>query len=138
MDIRLALRREVMEHTPDTASRYPPHTVARRRRNSVSLEQQPERVVLVGFSRKSLEHKSKATRVSADEALEELVELAVSAGADVQARIVQSRDVIDAATLIGSGKVRELADLVAASHADSVIFAYDLTPTQQRNLENKI
>jgi GTP-binding protein HflX len=51
---------------------------------------------------------------------------------------MQSRDAAEAATLIGSGKVRELADLVAASQADSVIFDCDLSPTQQRNLEKAI
>jgi GTP-binding protein HflX len=74
----------------------------------------------------------------ADESLDELVQLAVSAGADVQARLLQSREAADAATLIGSGKVHELADLVAASQADSVIFDCDLSPTQQRNLEKAL
>ena len=74
----------------------------------------------------------------ADESLDELVQLAVSAGAEVQARLLQSREAADAATLIGSGKVRELADLVAASQADSVIFDCDLSPTQQRNLEKEL
>ncbi len=74
----------------------------------------------------------------AEESLDELVQLAVSAGAEVQARVLQSRETTDAATLIGSGKVRELADLVSATQADSVIFDSDLSPTQQRNLENQL
>lgn len=74
----------------------------------------------------------------ADESMDELVQLAISAGAQVQARMLQSRGTADAATLIGSGKVQELADVVAASQADSVIFDCDLTPTQQRNLEKAV
>jgi len=74
----------------------------------------------------------------AEESLDELVQLAVSAGADVQGRLLQSRDAATAATLIGSGKVQELAELVAASQADSVIFDCDLSPTQQRNLEKAL
>jgi GTP-binding protein HflX len=64
--------------------------------------------------------------------------LAQSAGAEVQARVLQSREAADAATLIGSGKVRELGDVVTASQADSVIFDCDLSPTQQRNLEKAL
>ncbi len=45
---------------------------------------------------------------------------------------------MDAATLIGSGKVRELQELTDAAHAGVVIFDHDLSPTQQRNLEKAI
>jgi len=74
----------------------------------------------------------------AEDSLEELSELAVSAGANVQGRLLQTRPAADPATLIGSGKVQELEELVAASRAQSVIFDFDLSPTQQRNLENKL
>ena len=77
-------------------------------------------------------------RTLAGESMDELVQLALSAGAEVQARLLQSRETADAATLIGSGKANELADAVAASQADSVIFDCDLSPTQQRNLEKII
>jgi GTPase len=110
--------------------------VVRRFKSAVSLAQQPERVVLAGFTHKGPERRGRSTPAVSDESLDELVQLAVSAGAEVQARMTQSREAADAATLIGSGKVRELADLVTASQADSVIFDCDLSPTQQRNLEN--
>lgn len=77
-------------------------------------------------------------RTSASESLDELAQLAVSAGAEVRAQLLQSRETADAATLIGSGKVRELAELAAAAEADSVIFDCDLSPTQQRNLEEQL
>ncbi len=50
----------------------------------------------------------------------------------------QSRPAPDAATLIGQGKVEEIAATVKSSGADVVIFDHDLSPTQQRNLEKAI
>ena len=94
--------------------------------------------MLAGFTHKGPERKGRSILTEAEESLDELVQLAVSAGAEVQGRLLQSRDSAVAATLIGSGKVRELADLVAASQAESVIFDCDLTPTQQRNLEKAL
>ena len=73
-----------------------------------------------------------------EESLEELTELAESAGARVLERVVQSRQAPEAATLLGRGKVQELAELYKASGAHLVVFDHDLTPTQQRNLERLI
>jgi GTPase len=73
-----------------------------------------------------------------EESLEELGELAVSAGGEVAAQIIQSRSAPEAATLVGQGKVEEIAAAVHSSPADTVIFDHDLTPTQQRNLEKAI
>lgn len=78
---------------------------------------------------------AEAFRFSAEESLDELTTLAESAGADVVARVLQTRDAPDAATLIGSGKVTELAEQAEALAAGVVIFDRDLTPTQLRNLE---
>ena len=50
----------------------------------------------------------------------------------------QSRSAPDAATLVGRGKVEEIAAAVRLSRADVVIFDHDLSPTQQRNLEKPI
>ncbi len=74
----------------------------------------------------------------AAESLEELAELASSAGAQVAGRMIQSRDAPEAATLIGHGKVQELDALAASADAGLVIFDHDLTPTQQRNLEKQL
>jgi GTPase len=73
-----------------------------------------------------------------EESLDELAELANSAGAEVVDRIVQARQAPEAATLIGQGKVEELAAAIAAGDAETVIFDHDLTPTQQRNLEKAL
>ncbi|MEK7407049.1 MAG: GTPase HflX [Acidobacteriota bacterium] len=75
------------------------------------------------------------TDYSAEESLEELAILAASAGAEVTGRLLQTRPSPEAATLIGAGKVEELARLAEAEGADLVIFDQNLTPTQQRNLE---
>jgi len=73
-----------------------------------------------------------------EESLDELTSLAISAGAEVVERVVQSRPRMDAATLVGSGKVDELAVLVQAHSAGVVLFDQELTPTQQRNLERAL
>ncbi len=52
--------------------------------------------------------------------------------------MIQSREKVEAATLIGSGKVRELSAAIASFAADTVIFDRDLSPTQQRNLEKEL
>jgi GTP-binding protein HflX len=80
----------------------------------------------------------RATAQRTDESLDELAELASSAGAEVLDRVVQSRGAPEAATLLGHGKVEELAAEVKSRAADVVIFDHDLTPTQQRNLEKAI
>ena len=74
----------------------------------------------------------------AEESLDELADLAVSAGAQIAGRMLQSRAAAEAATLIGQGKVEEIAAAVLSGPADTVIFDHDLTPTQQRNLEKAI
>src|SRR5437867_460155 len=70
--------------------------------------------------------------------MEELAALASTAGARVAERTIQSRPRPDAATLVGSGKVAELRTLIPFHQATVVIFDRDLTPTQQRNLENAL
>ena len=73
-----------------------------------------------------------------EESLDELAELAASAGAAITERIIQSRVAPEAATLVGHGKVEEIATAVKSNRADVVIFDHDLTPTQQRNLEKAL
>jgi GTP-binding protein HflX len=72
------------------------------------------------------------------ESLDELAELAASAGARIVERLVQSRPAPEAATLVGRGKVEELTAAVHAGDVDVVIFDHDLSPTQQRNLEKAV
>jgi GTP-binding protein HflX len=92
----------------------------------------------VGVEWKSRTDKERSASVRVEDSLDELAELASSAGAEIAERLVQSRQAPEAATLIGQGKVEELAAAVHSWNADLVIFDHDLTPTQQRNLERAI
>jgi GTP-binding protein HflX len=68
--------------------------------------------------------------------LTEAAGLVVAAGSDVVGRgIVQNRPTPDPATLMGRGKVEEVADEIALAHPDVVVVDNDLTPAQGRNLE---
>ena len=58
-----------------------------------------------------------------------------SAGGEVAAELMQRRARPDPATLIGAGKVEEIAGVAASTNADLVLFDHDLSPTQLRNLE---
>ncbi len=89
-------------------------------------------------SREAASGKKAHASATAEESLEELAELAASAGAVVAGTVVQARPAPEAATLIGQGKVDELAAEVASTGADLVIFDHDLSPTQQRNLEKAV
>lgn len=71
----------------------------------------------------------------AEESLAELRTLAESAGAKVVGEILQHRDRPDPATLIGAGKLQELAGAAASVNADLLLFDHDLSPSQQRNIE---
>ena len=74
----------------------------------------------------------------AEDSLQELRELASSAGARVVGTILQRSPEPDSATLLGRGKVHELRVQAHAEAADLVIFDHDLTPTQLRNLEHAL
>jgi len=75
------------------------------------------------------------TALNADESLAEFRELVASAGGVVAAEVMQRRAKLDPATLIGAGKVEEIAGIAASTEADLVLFDHDLSPTQLRNLE---
>lgn len=74
----------------------------------------------------------------AEESLAELRTLAESAGATVVGEILQRRDRPDPATLVGAGKLEEIAGAAASVDADVLLFDHDLSPSQQRNIEKII
>lgn len=74
----------------------------------------------------------------AEISMEELAELAHTAGAEVAAEIIQARDGRDSAWLVGKGKISELCLLVQAEGADMVIFDEELSASQQRNIEEML
>jgi GTP-binding protein HflX len=67
--------------------------------------------------------------------LEELVELAKSAGAEIAGTVFQVRDSADSATLVGRGKLDEIRAEATAHQAPLIIFDSNLSPVQQRNIE---
>ena len=90
-----------------------------------------ERVVLVGVW-------TSGSAADAENSMAELAALAETAGSTVLEALIQRRDKPDAATFIGSGKVSELKGIVKSSGADTVICDGELSPSQLRNLEDKI
>lgn len=94
-------------------------------------ELQLERVVLVGVW-------TEGSSEMAENSLAELKALAETAGSQILDAIIQRRDKPDPATYIGSGKVEELRQIVADTGADTVICDGELSPSQLRQLEEKI
>src|SRR5579883_706545 len=90
-----------------------------------------ERVVLVGVW-------NSGTAADAEASLRELAALAETAGSQVLEGVIQRRDRPDPATYIGSGKVRELADVVTTLGGDTVICDGELSPGQLRQLESRL
>jgi len=70
-----------------------------------------------------------------EESLQELRQLAISAGMNVLATIEGRRLKPDAKYFIGSGKADELSAIIKANEASVAVFNHDLSPSQQRNLE---
>jgi GTP-binding protein HflX len=78
------------------------------------------------------------SRVGVEESLAEFRELVASAGAEIAGEFVQHRDRPDPATLIGKGKLQEIAGAVASVDADLVLIDHELSPSQQRNIEKEV
>jgi len=91
-----------------------------------------EKAIIVGIELKT--RGAKQDELS----LEELGRLTNTAGAEVAASLTARLHQYNPATLIGSGKADELADMARELDADTVIFDDDISPAQQRNLESII
>ena len=90
-----------------------------------------ERVILVGVW-------TEGSVKDAENSMEELAALAETAGSTVFDALIQRRDKPDPATFIGSGKVSELKAIVKSTGADTVVCDGELSPSQLRNLEDKV
>src|ERR1700755_2932360 len=90
-----------------------------------------EQVVLIGVW-------TEGTLASAENSLLELSRLAETAGSEVLDALIQRRSKPDAATYVGSGKAAELAEIVAAVGADTLICDGELTPGQLSQLEGVV
>lgn len=89
----------------------------------------PERAVLLSVDTGAFD---------AEASMEELQELARSAGAQVLATVIQKRPAPDGATCIGEGKLQEIRDYCKANKADLAVFDCELSPVQIRNLEREL
>jgi GTPase len=90
-----------------------------------------ERVVLIGVW-------SDGSLAGAENSLRELSRLAETAGSVVLDGLIQRRGRVDPATYVGAGKAAELAGIVAATGADTVICDGELSPSQLRRLEGVV
>ena len=90
-----------------------------------------EQVVLIGVW-------AEGTLASAENSLRELSRLAETAGSEVLEALIQRRGKPDPATYVGAGKAAELADIVAAVGADTVICDGELSPSQLNRLEGVV
>lgn len=89
--------------------------------------QKPETAVLVGVD---------MGEYDCEASLDELEELTKTAGAEVKARVTQRRETPDSATFVGSGRLKEIKTFCADNDVDLLIFDSELTPSQQRNIED--
>ncbi|WP_159625799.1 MULTISPECIES: GTPase HflX [unclassified Actinomyces] len=96
-----------------------------------------EKVVLVGLDLPRAAG-GPAGAQDAETSLAELAALAETAGSEVLDAVIQRRDHPDPATYLGSGKAKELAEIVSAAGADTVIVDGELAPSQRRALEDVV
>ncbi|MBE6849547.1 MAG: GTPase HflX [Ruminococcus sp.] len=94
--------------------------------HEIEQEKKP-RVILVGID---------TGEYDAQQSMEELAELADTAGCEVAATAIQSRPAPEAATCIGAGKLEEIAEQVKLLEADMLIFDLELTGMQMRNISD--
>jgi GTP-binding protein HflX len=98
-----------------------------------------ERVLLVGVGlKKSPRGRAGDPTAAGRDSLEELQELAVSAGANITGTLLQIRDALDPATLVGRGKLEEIRVEAELRHVPLVIVDHDLSPVQLRNFEKGV
>ncbi len=98
---------------------------------TASLQVMSERAILIG-----MEWGRNDSLWTVDDSLEELKQLADTAGATVIKKFIQKRSKPDPAFFIGRGKVQELALYAQQENIDLCIFDDELSPAQQRNIES--
>src|SRR5947207_5163810 len=101
------------------------------KQSSTLLSRAPERAILVGVDMPGVDW-------PVEESLDELAQLAETAGVVCVDRVIQRLARPHPGTLLGAGKVQEIADLVQFHDCDGVIFDLELTPGQHRTLEREL
>src|SRR5260370_6784015 len=99
--------------------------------SSTLFARAPRRAILVGVDIPSNDW-------PVEESLDELAQLATTAGVICMDRVIQRLARPHPGTLLGSGKIQEIADLVHFHDCDGVIFDLELTPGQHSNLEGEL
>ena len=94
------------------------------------IEEIEEKVILVGVSEQEGD--------DAEDSVTELAELVKTAGATVVGTLIQKRETIHPGTYVGTGKVEEIAQLIAQTRATGIVCDDELSPAQLRNLENML
>ncbi|GCE27350.1 GTPase HflX [Dictyobacter alpinus] len=118
----------------------PEHMSSQPRNNNDSNEQKPMRGLLADAPLRAIlvSVETAETDWPLQESLDELEQLASTAGVQCVDRVVQKMDHPHPSTLLGSGKVKELGELLHAHDCDAVIFDLELRPNQHRNLEREL
>lgn len=96
----------------------------------IELGQEKERVILVGVSVDDGD--------DTEESLDELAELALTAGAETVGKVIQKREQIHPGIYVGKGKLDEIKDLLWETEADGIICDDELTPVQLGNLRDEL
>ncbi len=96
----------------------------------IELGKETERVILVGVSLTEQEDTRKS--------LDELEELASTAGAETVGTVIQSRDQVHPGTYVGKGKIDEIKDLLWELNATGIICDDELSPVQMKNLQDDL
>ena len=96
----------------------------------IDLEKETERVILVGVSVTDEDDTQKS--------LEELKDLASTAGADTVGVVIQNREQVHPGTYVGKGKIEEIKDLLWELEATGIICDDELSPAQMKNLQDEL
>ena len=96
----------------------------------IELKKETERVILVGLDLPG--------QADAGDSLDELKELAATAGAETVGRVIQSRDQMHPGTYVGKGKIDEIKDLLWELDATGIICDDELSPVQMKNLQDEL
>lgn len=96
----------------------------------IEIKKETERVILVGVSTSEQD--------DTYQSLEELEELADTAGAETVGMVIQNREQVHPGTYIGKGKIEEIKDLLWESEATGIICDDELSPVQMKNLQDEL
>ena len=94
------------------------------------IEEQKESMILVGIQLYENER--------TEESLDELAELAKTAGAEVAGRVIQTREAVHPVTYVGKGKLLELKEVLWETEATGIVCDDELTSVQLHNLEREL